>query len=95
MGDCGALGLGGAVAAAAVMLRAHWVILLAGIVYVAEALSDVIQVVSYKKTGRRVFKMAPIHHHFELSGWREAKILLVFCLITLCFCAVGLFFLFI
>ena len=94
MGDCGSLALGGAVAAAAVVMRAHWILLLFGVIYVAEGLSVVIQVSYFKRTRRRVFKMAPIHHHFELSGWSESRIVLTFCLVTFVFCCVGLWFLF-
>lgn len=94
MGDCGSLALGGAVATAALTMRAPWIILLFGIVYVAEALSDVIQVASYKARRKRVFRMAPIHHHFELGGWPEGKVVLVFVAVTLAFCAAGLAFLF-
>jgi len=89
MGDCGSLALGGAVAAAAIVLKIHWVLLFAGVVYVFEALSDVIQVISYKARGKRVFKMAPLHHHFELSGWKETKVVAVFCSVTLVFCVIG------
>ncbi|MDR1060264.1 MAG: phospho-N-acetylmuramoyl-pentapeptide-transferase [Clostridiales bacterium] len=94
MGDCGALALGGAVAAAAMMMRVPWIILLFGIVYVLEALSDVIQVASYKARRKRVFRMAPLHHHFELGGWPEGKVVLVFDAVTLAFCAAGLALLF-
>ena len=94
MGDCGALALGGAVAAAAIVLRVHWAILFTGIIYVLEALSDVIQVVSYKTRRKRVFKMAPLHHHFELSGWKETKVFAVFCSVTLVFSVIGLLLLF-
>ncbi|MDR1439425.1 MAG: phospho-N-acetylmuramoyl-pentapeptide-transferase [Clostridiales bacterium] len=90
MGDCGSLALGGAVAAAAMMMRAPWAILAFGGIYAIEALSDIIQVASYKMRRKRVFKMAPIHHHFELSGWSEAKVVLVFDAVSLVFCAAGL-----
>jgi len=90
MGDCGSLALGGAVSAAAIVMRIHWILLIFGVVYVAEALSVVIQVAYYKRTHRRVFKMAPIHHHFELSGWSEGRIVVVFCIVTFVFCCAGL-----
>jgi phospho-N-acetylmuramoyl-pentapeptide-transferase len=90
MGDVGSYGLGGAVAAIAVMLRAHWVILLFGGVYVVESLSVIIQVSHYKRTKRRVFKMAPIHHHFEVSGWREGAIVATWVGATIIGCALGL-----
>ena len=89
MGDCGALALGGAVSVLAVSLKIHWVILIAGFVYVVEALSVVIQVVSYKTRRVRVFRMTPIHHHYELGGWSEKKIVLAFSVVTVicCVCA--------
>jgi phospho-N-acetylmuramoyl-pentapeptide-transferase len=59
-------------------------------VYVAEALSDIIQVLSFKLTGKRVFKMAPLHHHFELSGWHETKIVATFSIVTALCCLIGL-----
>jgi phospho-N-acetylmuramoyl-pentapeptide-transferase len=62
------------------------VLLLAGVIYLIEALSDVLQVLSYKKTGKRIFKMAPIHHHFELCGWSENKIVVIFSLVTVIGC---------
>ena len=89
MGDCGSLALGGAVAVAAIVLKIHWVLLFAGVIYVLEALSDIIQVISYKMRKKRVFKMAPLHHHFELSGWNEWKIVVVFYLVTIVFCMIG------
>ena len=94
MGDCGSLALGGAVSAAAVLMRVHWILLLFGVIYAAEALSVIIQVFAFKRTGRRVFKMAPIHHHFELSGWSENGIVLAFSAVTLVFCGIGLWLLF-
>ena len=94
MGDCGSLALGGAVSAAAVMMRMHWILVFFGVIYVAEALSVVIQVSSFKRTGRRVFKMAPIHHHFELSNWSENRVVAVFSAVTLASCCIGLLLLF-
>ena len=90
MGDTGSLALGGAVSAMAIMMRMPLIVLIVGGIYVLEALSVVIQVYSFKKTGKRVFKMAPIHHHFELSGWKETKIVYVFWGITLILCLIGL-----
>ena len=90
MGDCGSLALGGAVAASAVILKVHWIILIVGIIYVAEAASVVIQVGYYKLKKKRVFKMAPIHHHFELSGWREKKVVAIFCAVTIIFSVIGM-----
>lgn len=90
MGDTGSLALGGALAAVTITMKIPWIILIAGFVYVIEALSVVIQVVSFKSTGRRVFKMTPIHHHFELSGWKENTIVAVFVLATVAFAIAGL-----
>lgn len=82
MGDTGSLALGGAVAATAVMMKMPVFIVIVGIIYVIETLSVILQVGSFKLRGKRIFKMAPIHHHFELSGWKETKIVWVFLLIT-------------
>ena len=83
MGDTGSLALGGLLATIAIMGKFElWLIPIA-IVFICETLSVMIQVTSYKLTGKRVFKMSPIHHHFELSGWSENKIVVVFTLITL------------
>ncbi len=91
MGDTGSLALGGAIGAAAVLMKMPFIILLVGALFVIEALSVMIQVLYFKKTGRRVFKMAPIHHHLELSGWKETKVVTVFWLITLVLCLTGFF----
>lgn len=77
MGDTGSLALGGYVLANAFVLKIEWFIPLFGIIYVLETLSVIIQVAYFKKTGKRVFKMAPLHHHFELSGWSEYKLVWV------------------
>jgi phospho-N-acetylmuramoyl-pentapeptide-transferase len=90
MGDTGAFALGGALASSAILLGMPWILAIAGIVYVVEALSDIIQVAHFKATGRRVFRMAPIHHHFELSGWNENKVVIIFTAITVLFCILGL-----
>lgn len=90
MGDTGSLALGGGIAAAAIMMNIELVIPLAGGVYVAEALSVILQVVSFKTRGKRIFKMAPLHHHFELCGWKETKVVAVFWLVTLILCAISL-----
>ena len=89
MGDCGSLALGGAVAALAVNLGIPWVILIAGFVFVMEALSVVIQVVSFKTRKVRVFRMSPIHHHFELGGWGEKKVVLIFSIATVICCVLA------
>lgn len=78
MGDTGSLALGGALAMVSVLIKQEILLLVIGIVFVVETLSVIIQVISFKTTGKRVFKMSPIHHHFELSGWSEWKVVLVF-----------------
>lgn len=78
MGDTGSLALGGALAAMAILTKTELLLILAGGLYVIEALSVIIQVISFKTRGVRVFKMSPIHHHFELSGWSEVKAVTVF-----------------
>lgn len=82
MGDVGSLALGGYLAAMIMILKIHFLFLLIGMVYVAEAASVVIQVFWFKRTGKRIFKMAPLHHHFELLGWNEIKIVSVFTGVT-------------
>ena len=91
MGDTGSLFLGGLVAGAAFMIDSPLLIVLAGIIYITETVSDIIQVGVYKLTHKRVFKMAPIHHHFEKCGWSERKIVFVFSGVTL-ICSVIAFF---
>lgn len=86
MGDTGSLALGGYVAATALILKMPLFIILVGLIYLCESLSVIIQVGYFKKTGKRVFKMAPIHHHFELCGWSETKIVTVFYIITALMC---------
>ena len=78
MGDTGALALGGALGTVAVLIKREFWLALVGGVFVAEALSVMIQVASFKLWGRRVFKMSPLHHHFELSGWAESRVVLRF-----------------
>jgi phospho-N-acetylmuramoyl-pentapeptide-transferase len=78
MGDTGSLALGGALGTVAVMLKKELLLFMVGGIFVAEALSVIIQVVSYKLRGRRVFKMAPLHHHFELRGWPESRVVVRF-----------------
>ena len=78
MGDTGSLALGGALAMISILIKQEFLLLVIGLVYVIETLSVIIQVISFKTTGKRVFKMSPIHHHFELSGWSEWKVVLVF-----------------
>lgn len=78
MGDMGSLALGGALAAVAILVHHEWSLLLIGIIYVVETASVILQVASFKLTGKRIFKMSPIHHHFEMSGWSEWKVDIVF-----------------
>ncbi|MDU2468412.1 MAG: phospho-N-acetylmuramoyl-pentapeptide-transferase [Clostridium perfringens] len=89
MGDTGSLALGGAVAMVALILKMPLILVLIGIIYVIETLSVILQVSSFKLTGKRIFKMAPIHHHFEQLGWSETKIVSVFSIITVVFCFIA------
>ena len=89
MGDTGSLFLGGMVVALAFGLRRPLLLVFIGIVYVVETLSDIIQIGSVKLTGKRVFKMAPIHHHFEMCGWSEVKIVAVFSAVTAVGCLIA------
>jgi len=82
MGDTGSLGLGAAVAAMAVITKTELFLLVIGGIYVIETLSVIAQVASYKLTGRRIFRMAPIHHHFEMIGWSETKVMVRFWIVT-------------
>ncbi|VBB06222.1 phospho-n-acetylmuramoyl-pentapeptide-transferasesignature 1 [Lucifera butyrica] len=90
MGDTGSLALGGALAAVAVMTKTELLLIIVGGVFVLEALSVIIQVISFKLTGQRVFRMSPIHHHFELSGWSETKVVKAFWLAGTVFAALAL-----
>ena len=90
MGDTGSLLLGGAIASMALYLKMPLILLVIALIPVIETLSVIIQVVYYKKTKKRIFKMTPIHHHFELSGWKENKIVTVFSILTLVLCIIGL-----
>lgn len=83
MGDTGSMFLGGCVVAFSFATGHPLILILIGIIYVIESLSVILQVISFKTTGKRIFKMSPIHHHFEMSGWNEYKIVIVFSLITL------------
>lgn len=89
MGDTGSLALGGAVATVALLLKIPFIVVIIGAIYVIETLSVIIQVSSFKLTGKRVFKMAPIHHHFEHMGWSETKIVTIFSIITVIVCFIG------
>ena len=91
MGDTGSMFLGGMVVALAFAIDCPVILVLFGIIYVIEALSDLIQIGYFKVThGKRIFKMAPIHHHFEMCGWKERKIVTVFTLVNMLGCAIGL-----
>lgn len=90
MGDTGSLALGGFVAASASMMNMQLFIVIFGLIYLIEVLSVIIQVTYFKKTGgKRIFKMAPLHHHFELCGWPETKVVAVFSIVTAVLCLVG------
>lgn len=90
MGDTGSLMLGGVISGIALYLKMPLLLLLIAIIPVLETFSVIIQVAYFKKTGNRIFKMAPLHHHFELSGWKENKVVVVFSLITLVVAFVGI-----
>jgi len=92
MGDTGSLCLGGAVCGMAILTEQPLALLIVGFVYVMESLSVILQVTSFKLTGKRIFKMSPIHHHFEMCGWKETKIVAVFTLVTVVLCALMFFF---
>lgn len=91
MGDTGSLFLGGLVSVMAILSGYELLLLLAGLIYLIEAFSVMIQVAYFKKTGKRIFLMTPIHHHFEKKGWNEKKIVWVFSFVTLICCAIGFF----
>ncbi|MCG0276989.1 MAG: phospho-N-acetylmuramoyl-pentapeptide-transferase [Thermanaeromonas sp.] len=91
MGDTGSLALGGAVGILSVLTRTELVLPILGGVYVLEALSVILQVVYFRLTGRRLFRMSPLHHHFELVGWSETKVVLFFWVLGLVFCGLGLY----
>ena len=90
MGDTGSLLLGGAIAGMAIYLKMPLLLLIIALVPILETLSVIIQVAHFKRTGERIFKMAPLHHHFELSGWKENKVVAVFSMVTLVCCVLGL-----
>lgn len=91
MGDTGSLALGGFVAASAYMMQMPLFIVIVGFIYMVEVLSDILQVTYFKMTGgKRIFKMAPIHHHFELCGWSETRVVAVFSIATALLCLIAL-----
>jgi phospho-N-acetylmuramoyl-pentapeptide-transferase len=85
MGDVGSLALGGALGTIALLIKQEFVLVIVGGVFVIEAASVVIQVASFKTTGKRVFRMAPLHHHFELIGWSEPKVIARFVILAIIF----------
>lgn len=90
MGDTGSLLLGGVISGMALYLQMPLLLIVIALIPVLETISVMMQVAYFKKTGKRIFKMAPLHHHFELSGWSENKVVIIFCLITLALCVLGL-----
>lgn len=91
MGDTGSLLLGGVIVALALYLKMPLILIIIALIPVLETVSVILQVVYFKRTGNRIFKMAPLHHHFELSGWGENKVVSIFGIITLVLCIIGLF----
>jgi phospho-N-acetylmuramoyl-pentapeptide-transferase len=85
MGDVGSLALGGALGTVAILIKQELLLPIVGGVFVLEALSVIVQVTWFKATGRRVFKMAPLHHHFELIGWSEPKVITRFLIVAIIF----------
>ena len=90
MGDVGALALGAALGVVAVIVRQEFVLFIMGGVFVMETVSVILQVASFKLTGKRIFRMAPIHHHFELKGWPEPRVIVRFWIITVILVLIGL-----
>lgn len=91
MGDTGSLFLGGVISSMAIYLKNPFILLIIAIVPVIETLSVILQVLHFRRTGERLFRMAPLHHHFELSGWRENKVVVIFGIVTLISCIAGIF----
>jgi phospho-N-acetylmuramoyl-pentapeptide-transferase len=90
MGDVGSLSLGGALGAMAVVTKHELILIVTGGIFVAEAVSVMLQVASYKLTGKRIFKMAPVHHHFEQIGWPESKVIIRFWIVGIILALVSL-----
>ena len=90
MGDVGSLSLGAALGIVTVIIRHEYVLLVMGGLFVIEALSVIVQVSSYKLTGKRIFQMAPLHHHYELKGWPEPRVIVRFWIITFMLVLLGL-----
>jgi len=91
MGDTGSLALGGAIAAMSILTNLELLLVIIGGIFVIETLSVIIQVVSFKTTGRRVFRMSPLHHHYELSGWSEWRVVVTFWTVGLLFAVLGIY----
>ncbi|MBU8907113.1 phospho-N-acetylmuramoyl-pentapeptide-transferase [Desertibacillus haloalkaliphilus] len=91
MGDTGSLALGGAIAAVAILTKMEILLIIIGGVFVIETLSVIIQVISFKTRGKRVFKMSPLHHHYELSGWSEWRVVVTFWLIGMLFAIIAIY----
>jgi phospho-N-acetylmuramoyl-pentapeptide-transferase len=90
MGDVGALALGAAMGVLAVLVKQEIVLVIMGGVFVLETVSVMMQVISFKLTGKRIFQMAPLHHHFELKGWPEPRVIVRFWIITVILVLIGL-----
>ncbi len=90
MGDVGSLSLGAALGIVTVIIRHEYVLLVMGGIFVVEALSVIVQICSYKLTGKRIFQMAPLHHHYELKGWPEPRVIVRFWIITFMLVLLGL-----
>ncbi|KMY53535.1 MULTISPECIES: phospho-N-acetylmuramoyl-pentapeptide-transferase [Bacillaceae] len=91
MGDTGSLALGGAIAAISILTKSEFLLLIIGAVFVAETLSVIIQVISFKTTGKRVFRMSPLHHHFELGGWSEWRVVVTFWTVGVLCAMIGIY----
>jgi len=90
MGDIGALALGAAIGVVAVVVRQEIVLFIMGGIFVVETVSVILQVASFKLVGKRIFRMAPLHHHFELKGWPEPRVIVRFWIISLILVLIGL-----
>ena len=91
MGDTGSLALGGAIAAISIMTKLEIILLVIGGVFVIETLSVILQVISFKTTGKRIFRMSPLHHHYELLGWSEWRVVVTFWTVGLLFSIIGIY----
>ena len=91
MGDTGSLALGGAIATIAIMTKLEILLILIGGIFVIETLSVILQVISFKTTGRRIFRMSPLHHHYELVGWSEWRVVETFWTVGLLFAILGIY----